>query len=76
MKDLPRSKSEKFMVSVQTLQESQKFLWLHTVAVYRGIFRTWLSITMKLFFDKVLNGFFKLLTIFAKKNSITDVRLG
>ena len=35
------------------------------VTVYRGVFRTWSNIPME-FFEKVTNGFFKLLTIFAK----------
>ena len=56
--------SEKFMVSVQTLQESQMFLKfyfltsLHLLVIaYRDVFRTWSNITMELFLRKYLTAF-------------------
>ena len=54
----------------------QFFTLLHILlAIYRGVIRTLSNIYKGAFFAKILNGF-KLLTIFKKKGSVADVRLG
>ena len=61
--------SEKFMVSVQNLQEWKQFsqfLVVHFTTPFIGVFKTWLNIYKGTFFAKILHCF-KLLTILAKK---------